>query len=221
MKAGRAPQQFTVSPKEIIGLYHRCVRCLTLRVRENDMRRVPVVPNKFYDSAVQVMDDLQSAHAWQYVGDKQFRVISHGQHVVSQPIEFEDVNVQLRFSTQSDAVLELKDGTRVVAAYNKAVPVERRQKDRDLEIEAQAFALENPAETSSAHQIGKLGIVEFLVAGPQESSAVIGPSRLTLLDRYPKQLADFTHVVARILAARFAPPANAHCPYCKQTAVSR
>jgi hypothetical protein len=220
MKAGQAPQRYTVDPKEVIGLYHRCVRCLCLRVRENDARRARSETGKFYASATQAMENLQAAHAWQYVGDKQFRVISQGERIVSAPMEFDDLNVHISFTAKSDALLELRDGSQVIAGYHKAVPVDRRERERDLELEADAFALENPLDKNAARGVDKLGIVEFLLAGPQEGAGVIGPSRLTLLDRHPKRLADFMHVVARILTARLAPPPHAHCPLCKRSAVS-
>lgn len=217
MNDGRGVQRFTVDPREVIWLYHRCVRCLCLRVRENDPRRAFTDSSKFFASASQTMQAAQAARPWIDLGGKPFRVVSQGARVVSEPILFEDLNVELTFAAQSDAVLEFKDGSLIVAGYHKAVPVERRQKNRDLELEADAYAIEHAAQKSETHKVDHVGTVEFLVAGPNESS-VIAPSRLTLLQRQPKQLADFMHVVARILAARFAPPANRHCELCQQPA---
>lgn len=228
MTGGRAPAQFTVDPREVINLFHRCVRCLCLRVRENDVRRVATpaseAAEKFYALAAKWMTKKQSAKPWLEVGGQQFRIASQGRRVLSEPIPYPDVNVELSFSARSDAVLELKDGSSALVSYQIAVPVERRQRHRDLELEAEAFAVENPVEKDSAMRVDRVGSLEFLVTGAQGSSVgtVLGMSRLTLIDRLPeerdaKPLKDFMRVVAGILAARIAPPANPYCEFCKRS----
>ena len=109
----RAPQRFTVDPREVINLYHRCVRCLFVRLRENDTRRVSSTAldaaDKFYALAANWMEAAQGARSWQDFGGKRFRVLSQGHRVVSEPISFPDVNIELVFSSRSDAIVELAD----------------------------------------------------------------------------------------------------------------
>ncbi len=223
----RAPQRFTVDPREVIHLYHRCVRCLFVRVREDDTRRVSSTAldaaDKFYALAAGWMEAAQGAREWQDFGGKRFRVLSQGRRVASEPIGFPDVNIELMFSSRSDAIVELKDGSTALVAYQIAVPVERRQKQRDLELEAEAFAVEHPVEKSAASPVTHLGNLEFLVTGTVESNTcrVLGASRLTLLARRPKQMKDFMRVVAGILAARIAPPADRYCEFCKRSAANK
>ncbi|HXP94728.1 MAG TPA: hypothetical protein VN905_14735 [Candidatus Binatia bacterium] len=223
----RGPQRFTVDPREVVNLYHRCVRCLFVRVRENDTRRVwstaLEAADKFYALAASWMEGAQAKRSWQDFGGTRFRVLSQGRTVVSEPISFPDVNIELVFSSRSDAIIELEDGSTSLAAYQIAVPVERRQRQRDLELEAEAFAVEHPFEKGAAESISHLGHLEFLVTGTIESNTcvVLGASRLTLLARRPKQMKDFMRVVAGILAARIAPPADRFCEFCKRSAVKK
>lgn len=223
----RAVQQFIVDPREVISLYHRCVRCLFVRVRENDERRMasPAVEaaDKFYGLAAKWMQNYQATRPWQKLSGKEFRVISQGRRVLSSPICFPDVNVELSFSAKSDALVELKDGSSVLVAYHVAVPVERRQKQRDLEIEAEAYALENPADSAEIHAVEHLGGIEFLVTGSFEtnSGVVLGSSRITLLERRTKRMKDFMRVVAGVVGARIAPPANQYCEFCRRSAIHR
>jgi hypothetical protein len=132
------------------------------------------------------MDGTRGARLWYDLAGKQFRLLSQGRTVVSEPISFSDVNVELTFTAKSDA----SSAARKIA-------------------------------TSSA--ITNLGSVEFLVTGAAESGTgvVLGASRLTLLERQPKQMKDFMRVVAGILAARLAPPANQYCEFCKRSAVNK
>ena len=223
----RAPQQFTVDPREVINLYHRCVRCLFVRVRENDERRLshPKVDaaDRFYELSSKWMENAQGARTGYDLGGKRFRLVSQGRRVLSESLSFPDVNIELSFSAKSDAVIELKDGSTALVAYQVAVPVERRQKQRDLELEAEAYAVENPADETDAHAVLHLGSVEFLMTGSLESNTgvVLGASRLTLLARQTKRMKDFMRVVAGILAARIAPPANQYCEFCKRSAANK
>ena len=220
----RAQQRFTVDPREVINLYHRCVRCLFVRVREDDVRRLSLdAAAKFYGLAAAWMENAPTAKGWFDLGGKQFRVVSQGRRVLSEPIAFPDINVALTFSARSDAIVELRDGSAALCAYQVAVPVERRQRHRDLELEAEAFAVEHPADAAEAAPIAHLGSMEFLVTGSAESSSgvVLGASRLTLLARQSKQMKDFMRVVAGILGARIAPPANQYCEFCKRSAANK
>lgn len=223
----RAPLRFTVDPREVINLYHRCVRCLFVRVRENDTRRLASTSldaaDKFYSLAATWIEGAQANQQWFDVSGAQFRVLSQGQRSLSQPISFPDVNVELKFSSRSDAIVELKDESTALVAYQIAVPVERRQRHRDVELEAEAFAVENPADQRAANPITHLGSLEFLVTGAVESNncVVLGASRFTVLARRPKQMKDFMRVVAGILAARIAPPADRFCEFCKRSAVKK
>src|SRR5215469_4587136 len=111
----RAPQRFTVDPREVINLYHRCVRCLFVRVREGDVRRVSSASveaaDKFYALAANWMDGTRGSRSWYDLAGKQFRLLSQGRTVVSEPISFADVNVELTFTAKSDAIVALKDGS--------------------------------------------------------------------------------------------------------------
>jgi hypothetical protein len=42
-----------------------------------------------------------------------------------------------------------------------------------------------------------------------------------MLERDPKRMKDFMRVVAGILAARFAPPANEYCEFCKRSVIKK
>lgn len=204
------PSLIVVDPDEVGSLYHRCVRCLYLRYRAGQAAEKGVEQN-WADTIVGYHSE--SEDGWNEAMGQRFRFRLYGEHVESRPVRFKDVPVMLSFSGRYDALLDLEDGTIVLA---KCMETQARPNPHQHQwsLSGFAFALKNPRSAGvEPIDVTKAATLEFDTARAANGRSIVTPSRLAFVPHDPKRFLQFAGIVARVLAAP-TPPAKP-CAICK------
>lgn len=195
-------------PDDLGQLYVRCIRCLYLHYRnEKDVGAT---------SDTEWASSIVGYHAeedwYELRNAPRFRFRSYGELIESRGMKYADLDFTLSFAGRYDALLELEDGTVVLAKCLKRAN-ENSPKLYQWGLHGYAFALEHPRTAKlDSIKVQTLAVLEFKMTPTGSGKSQVTPSRLSLLERQPDRFANWMRVVARLLTTR-TPPALS-CPVC-------
>ncbi|HXP94544.1 MAG TPA: hypothetical protein VN905_13815 [Candidatus Binatia bacterium] len=197
-------------PDELGQLYQRCARCLYLRYRSQKDVGAPV-DTEWAKSVV----GYHAEEDWfELRNAPRFRFRSYGEMVESSEVRYAGLDCALSFVGRYDALLELENGTIVLAKCIEHANENASKLHREG-LHGYAFALDHPrTENVDPIHVQTLGVLEFRLTPTPRGKNEVHPSRLSLMERNPEWFANWMRVVARLLAGRIPPPQK--CRVCEK-----
>ncbi len=197
-------------PDELGQLYQRCARCHYLRYRREKDVGVPA-DTEWAKSIV----GYHAEEEWfELRGAARFRFRSYGEMVESSVMRYPGLDCALSFAGRYDALLELEDGTIVLAKCIERAN-ENAPKLYRPSLHGYAYALDHPrTEKVDPIHVQALAVLEFTLTPAPGGKNEAHPSRLSLLERNPEWFVNWTRVVARLLAGSIPPPQK--CAVCEK-----
>lgn len=197
-------------PDELGQLYERCARCLYLHYRRGKDVGAPA-DTEWAKSIV----GYHAEEDWfELRNTPRFRFRSYGEMIESSAMRFAGLDCTLSFAGRYDALLALENGTIVLAKCLEHA-TERTPKLHQYGLHGYAFALDHPrTDKVDPIDVRSMAVLECKLTPAGAGKNAITPSRLSLLERRPEWFANWTRVVARLLAGSIPPPVK--CQVCEK-----
>ncbi len=212
---------YKLSPSDLTYLYDGCKFCFWLKVKLNISQPSMQMPGIFSVIATKQKEFYANKRTEEFCPELPPGVVIYNeQWVQSKVISFNDRHgcfIRGRF----DCVVKFDDNSYGVIDFKTASPSDKKVEMYARQLNAYAYALENPDNNSSLNlaPITKLGLIFFEPISFEQLSldrqSFVGSVKWVEVKRDDKQFLEFVKGAMEVLVMERPPePAN-DCPWCK------
>ncbi len=214
---------YKLSPSDLTYLFEGCKYCFSLKVKHKISQPSMPMPGIFSAIAGRQKDFYAGKRTEEFSSEIPPGVIEYGeQWVESIPINLEGCAASCYIKGRFDMVIKFDDGSYGVIDCKTASPSEMKSQMYGRQLQAYAYALENPAKDQlSLTPITKLGLLYFKPTGFEQLNLIEQAFRGDLIWHEVRRddvsfLGFIKSVVSVLESEEIHPHICEHCEYCKQ-----
>lgn len=211
---------YRLSPSDLTFLYDSCKHCFVLKVKNGIAQPSIPIPNIFSIIASLQKQYYSGKRTEEFCPSLPTGMVTYGEKWVrSKAIEFTESGSTCFINGRFDVVAELDDGSFAVLDFKTGSPSEEKVGMYARQLQAYAFALENPApEALQLKPISKLALLYFTPDKCDQlavSRQVLhGELQLVEVQRNDEAFLTFLQQVVTLLDGPLPPPQIEGCDWC-------
>ncbi len=212
---------YRLSPSDLTYLYDGCKFCFWLKVKFGISQPSMPMPGIFSAIAGRQKEFYANRRTKDFCRDLPDGVVLYGERPVqSKTLKFNGSKNECHIRGRFDVVIKFDDGSYGVIDCKTASPSDQKAEMYGRQLQAYAFALENPGNGAlTLSPVSKLGLIFFEPSAfqqlDQEEQAFRGKAVWIEVERDDKRFIEFLREVVCVLEQDSPPESASACVWCQ------